>query len=109
MSCEVEKALAERFAQLFKGLDPDKVENLMEDLIDHYTYAKYGLSVVNEIRKVKNKHSTVSIQPIADVGILVSPHGFEITSVTQHPKGGSQVIMKETTRKEFIRERDNRR
>lgn len=100
MSCAVEKELAERFIKLFEGLDPDKVEDLMEELIDNYTYGKYGFPVISEVRKVKKFQSCVSIQPIAGKGVLISPYGFEITSYTQHPKGGIQVIMKETTRRE---------
>lgn len=108
MSCPVEKELAARFEELFRDLDPKKVEDLMEELIDHYTYGKYGLSVISEVRKVKKFQSCVSIQPVAEKAILVSPYGFEITSVTQHPKGGVQVIMKETTRNEHIREQSSR-
>lgn len=108
MLCPAEKAIADRFEEFFKDLDPVKTEELMTELIDHYTYAKYGMSILDEVRKVKKFESCVSIQPIAEKAILVSPFGFKIVSVTQHPKGGVQVIMKETTRDEHRRERNNR-
>lgn len=103
---ETEKALTERFNKLFEGLDEEAAKSLLEEMLDEYCYCMYGTPVIAEMQKVKRKKGVncVTIQAVADKGILISEYGFSVTSQTQHPKGGIQLILKETTRKEHERE-----
>ena len=107
---DTERALSERFNKLFEGLDEEKAKALFEEMLDEYCYGVYGTPVVAEMKKVSRKKGVncVCIQPLADKGILISEYGFQVVSQTQHPKGGIQLILKETTRKEHEQEARNR-
>lgn len=102
MTDNTQEVLSGRLSQLFEGLDADKAKSLFEELLDDYCYQIFGAPVISEMRKLKKNlmANSVSIQPIAGKAVLLSPRGFELTSYTQHPKGGVQVIMKEITKKE---------
>jgi hypothetical protein len=103
MTDNTEEVLKGRFEKLFEGLDAEKAKSLFEELIDDYCFQVFGLPVLPEMRKLKRqlKVGSVCIQPLAERAILVSKRGFTVTSQTQHPKGGVQLILKEVTKSEF--------
>lgn len=98
---ETENALKERLTKLFEGLEAVEAKELFEELLDNYCYSIFGMPVISEMRKLKDKNTdSVTIQPLGEVGVLLSRFGFEEVSRTRHPKGGVQLILKEITKRE---------
>jgi hypothetical protein len=109
---DVEKEMGKRVAALFEGLNPEAVKTSLEDLIDEYTCAQYGVSIIHAMRDVKlaSKGQTVTTQTLANGrAILTSSYGFKIIKQEDCNKCGlTYLVLEECSRKDFDKEQEER-
>lgn len=108
---EVEKEMGRRVSALFAGLNPEAVKTSLEELIDEYTCAQYGVSIIHEMSKVKLAAGgrCVTIQPLAKGrAILTSAYGFKVLKQTECSKcKGTYIVLDECSKEDFEKERES--
>lgn len=107
---DVEKEMGKRISALFAGLNPEAVKTSLEDLIDEYTCAQFGVSIIHEMRKVKlvSGGRCVTIQPLAKGrAILTSAYGFKVLKQSECGKcKGTYIVLDECSKEDFDKERE---
>lgn len=109
-SLETAETLSERLKPLFEGLSLKEAQNVFEEIIDDYCAARFGTTVVNELRKLNfaSKGQTSCIQPLANGrAILISSYGFKIKSQSECKCGRAFLVLDEKNREDFDKEREN--
>ena len=109
-SLETAEALSERLKPLFEGLDIKEAQNVFEEIIDDYCATRFGVTVVNELRKLNfvSKGQTSCIQPLASGrAVLISSYGFKIKSQSECKCGRAFLVLDEKNREDFDKEREN--
>lgn len=104
---DLENEIGKRLGVLTEGLNTKEALAIFEEIVDELTFSLYGLTIISELKKVKNASGCVTIQPLIGKAVMVSPYGFEVISETTHPKGGKRLILQEVTKKESEKERDS--
>lgn len=102
------QTLSDRLKTLFEGLPHHEVRNALEELLDDYAYAQYGIPVLEELRKVRlsSKGKAVSIQPLAKGrALLVSSYGFKVVSESQCKCGKAFLVLDELSQEDAQKER----
>lgn len=105
---EVAEEVSKRLDVLFDGLPEEQVKAALEELIDDYSYAMFGVSVMNELRKVKmpSNGRSSSIQTLAKGrAVLISSYGFNVKSESQCKCGRAFLVLDERTEEEFHKDR----
>jgi predicted methyltransferase len=107
---DVEKEMGRRVSALFAGLNPEAVKTSLEDLIDEYTCAQYGVSIIHEMKKVKlaSGNRCVTIQTLAKGrAVLTSAYGFKVLKQDECGKcKGTYLVLDECSKEDFDKERE---
>lgn len=96
--------LSERLNKLMEGLDVNESKCLLEELIDEYTLGVYGVTIIEELKKVKleSNGKTTSIQTMANGRcVLISAYGFDKKSESKYPNGRYFLVLDEKSEKDF--------
>jgi len=107
---EVAEAVARRLHTLFEGLPAEQVQAAFEELIDDYTMAHHGITVMDQVRKVKtaNNGRSTCIQPLLKGrAVLISSYGFTVKSESTCKCGRGFLVLDEKNEKDFQKERDD--
>jgi hypothetical protein len=102
-SYENAEIVGERLTKLFEGLDKERTMASIEDFIDDYTHAIFGVSIIDALRRVKfpGKGMSQCIQPLAEGrALLVSSYGFNVKTDTNCKCGRAFIVLDEMTRKD---------
>lgn len=82
----VAEEVGERLAVFFRELPEEGVRAALEELIDDYTLATFGTSIMHEMREVKlpGGGQRITVQTLAEGrGVLVSAFGFRVAKETK--------------------------
>jgi hypothetical protein len=107
---KVADEVAKRLHTLFKGLPEEGVRAALEELIDDYCMATFGIDVLGELRNVKlpGKGNSRTIQTLANGrAILVSSYGFNVKTDTKCRCGRAFIVLDEKKREDMEREMSN--
>ena len=105
-SKDTAEKLSDRLKDLFEGLPHKEVRNALEELLDDYAYAQYGVAVLGELRSVrrKGKSRRVCIQTLAKGrATVVSEYGFKVVSESQCKCGKAFLVLDELNQKDCER------
>lgn len=106
---KVAEEVAKRLATFFEGLPEEGVRAALEELIDDYTGATFGVTVMNELRKVKlpGNGQCITTQTLAKGrAVLISAYGFKVINQTECGKcKGYFLSLDENSKGDFQRER----
>lgn len=101
---KVAEEVAKRLAVFFDGLPPEQVKAALEELIDDYTSAQFGTTIMQEMRKVKHpaKGQSVCVQTFASGrALVVSSYGFSAKTDSKCKCGRAFLVLDECTREDF--------
>lgn len=108
---EVAKEVGDRLAVFFNGLPKEGVQAAFEELIDDYTCAVFGTTIMHEMRKLKlpAKGKSITIQTLArGRGVLVSSYGFKVKTDHDCGKCGKAfIVLDEMSREDANKERES--
>lgn len=108
---EVAAVLTSRLNKLVEGLPEGAVASLLEELIDDYCMAQFGLSITAELREVQleSKGQSICIQRLANKrAVLISSYGFHVKKEQTCDKCDRvYVCLDEKTKEEFEKGFDN--
>lgn len=108
---EVAKEVGDRLAVFFKDLPKEGVQAAFEDLIDDYTCAVFGTTIMHEMRKLRlsSKGKSITIQTLArGRGVLVSSYGFKVKTDHDCSKCGKAfIVLDENSREDAEKERQS--
>jgi len=106
---EVAEEVARRLKVLFDGLPAENVQAAFEEFIDDYTMAHHGITVMDQVRKVKtaNNGRSTCIQPVLKGrAVIISSYGFKVKSESTCKCGRGFLVLDEKNEEDFRKEQE---
>lgn len=104
---EVAEEVGKRLETMLGGLPEENARAAVEEFLDDYCSATFGVSIIAAMREVKlaGKEPRVTTQTIAKGrGVLISRYGFNVKSDTPCKCGRAFVILDEMTREDAMKQ-----
>ena len=92
-----------RLESLFKDLDEKETMASIEEFLDEYTNAVFGVNVMGELRKVKlagNGYATCIQTLLKGRAVLISAYGFKVKSESECKCGRGFLVLDEENEKD---------
>lgn len=100
---DVAKIVGDAIGEKLKDLNKEQVMAAIEDLLDDYTCAVFGVSVIDALRRVKlpEQGKSQCIQTLAGGrAILFSAYGFNVKTDTNCKCGRAFIVLDEMNRQD---------
>lgn len=109
-SLETAEALSDKLKPIFEGLDLKEAQNAFEEIIDDYCAARFGTTIISELRKLKlhEQGRCTTLQPVANGrALIISAYGFKIKSQSECKCGRAFLVLDEKHKEDHDKEMEN--